>query len=46
MRRALALLVGCLVLAPAARADIGAPGLGDPYFPGAATAATTPSTTT
>ena len=35
MRRALALLAGCLVLAPAARADIGAPGLGDPYFPGA-----------
>ena len=25
MRRALALLVGCLVLAPAAQADIGAP---------------------
>ena len=33
MRRALALLVGCVVLAPAARADVGAPGLGDPYFP-------------
>jgi aminopeptidase N len=33
MRLALALAVGCLVLAPAARADIGAPGVGDPYFP-------------
>jgi aminopeptidase N len=35
MRRALALLVGCLVLAPAAHADVGAAGVGDPYFPGA-----------
>jgi aminopeptidase N len=33
MRLALALAVGCLVLAPAARADVGAPGVGDPYFP-------------
>ena len=34
MRIALALAVGCLVLAPAARADVGAAGVGDPYFPG------------
>ncbi len=33
MRRALALLAGCLVLAPAAQADVGAAGVGDPYFP-------------
>jgi aminopeptidase N len=33
MRRPLCVAVACLVLAPAARADIGAPGLGDPYFP-------------
>jgi aminopeptidase N len=34
MRLALALAVAGLVLAPAARADVGAPGVGDPYFPG------------
>jgi aminopeptidase N len=34
MRLALALAAACLVLAPAARADVGAAGLGDPYFPG------------
>jgi aminopeptidase N len=34
MKRALALIAGCLVLAPAARADVGSPGVGDPYFPG------------
>jgi aminopeptidase N len=35
MRRALALIAGCLALslAPAARADVGAAGVGDPYFP-------------
>ena len=30
---ALAALAACLALAPAARADTGAPGVGDPYFP-------------
>jgi aminopeptidase N len=35
MRRALALLAGFLVLAPAAHADVGTAGVGDPYFPGA-----------
>jgi aminopeptidase N len=34
VRRALCLVAGCLALAPAAaRADVGAPGVGDPYFP-------------
>jgi aminopeptidase N len=34
MRRALCLAVGCLALAPAAAgADVGAAGVGDPYFP-------------
>jgi aminopeptidase N len=34
VRRALCLAAGCLVLAPAAaRADVGSPGVGDPYFP-------------
>jgi aminopeptidase N len=34
MRRTLALAIACLVLAPAARADVGTAGVGDPYFPG------------
>jgi aminopeptidase N len=33
MRRALAVFAAVLAFAPAARADVGASGLGDPYFP-------------
>jgi aminopeptidase N len=31
--RVLVVLIAALALAPAARADVGAPGVGDPYFP-------------